>query len=109
MSGFESDAIKVFKALSDENRLKILSFLKDGAKCGCVMLEKLEILQPTLSHHMKILCDAGLVDACRDGKWIYYSLNFEGSKEVRKYIDAYTLSECEIDSYQKCDKIFKDK
>ena len=52
----------IFKALGDENRWKILDILKGGEKCACVLLNKLEISQPTLSHHMKILCDARLVN-----------------------------------------------
>lgn len=107
MSACETNEVKIFKALSDENRLKILELLKDGAKCGCVLLEELNILQPTLSHHMKILVDVNLVDACKDGKWVYYSLNFDGSKNARDLINKYTLCECEYENYPKCDKIIK--
>lgn len=67
--------IRVFKALSDENRLRILDILKTGEKCACVLLNKLDIQQSTLSHHMKILCDSGIVIGRKDGKWMHYSIN----------------------------------
>ena len=52
---------KIFKALSDTNRLLILNMLRSGEKCACKILEELHIGQSTLSHHMKILCDSGIV------------------------------------------------
>ena len=67
-----------FKALGDENRIRILKMLRTGEKCACELLEELNITQPTLSHHMKILCDAEIVKGRKAGKWTYYSLNREG-------------------------------
>jgi len=63
------NTLKSFRALSDRTRLEILSLLNDGEKCACKLLEKLSISQPTLSHHMKILCDSGLVKSRNEGKW----------------------------------------
>ncbi|MEX1308339.1 MAG: metalloregulator ArsR/SmtB family transcription factor [Eubacteriales bacterium] len=63
------------KALSDENRIKILELLKPGNVCACELLERLQITQPTLSHHMKILVESGLVLPKKDGKWVRYSLD----------------------------------
>ena len=80
------DVVKIGKALSDENRVKILQMLTDGERCGCKLLEAFEITQPTLSHHMKILCDSGLVDARKDGKWSHYSVNGDVVREFGKYI-----------------------
>ena len=71
----EREAVSVFKALGDEKRLRILSLLRQGERCACVLLEDLNLSQPTLSHHMKILCDARLVTGRKEGKWVYYSLN----------------------------------
>ena len=71
----EREAVRVFKALGDEKRLRILSLLRQGERCACVLLEHLNLSQPTLSHHMKILCDARLVTGRKEGKWVYYSLN----------------------------------
>jgi len=72
-----------FKALSDENRIRILKLLHGGEKCACKLLEELNISQPTLSHHMKILCDAGIVNGRREGKWTHYSICCEGVRSVR--------------------------
>ena len=73
---------RVFKAFCDENRLIILEMLQSGEKCACVLHEKLKITQPTLSHHMKILVDSGIVSARKEGKWTYYSINAEGCENA---------------------------
>lgn len=73
---------RIFKALGDENRLRIYQMLQQGELCACNLLDHLEITQPTLSHHMKILLDAGLVEARKDGKWTHYSLIPEVMTEV---------------------------
>ena len=70
---------RIFKAFCDENRITILQLLQGGEKCACRLQEELSISQPTLSHHMRILCDAGIVNARKEGKWTHYSLNSEGS------------------------------
>lgn len=74
------DNARVFKAFCDVNRLMILEMLQTGEKCACILLEKLEITQPTLSHHMKILCDSGIVTSRNEGKWTYYSISETGSQ-----------------------------
>lgn len=85
---YRNDA-KLFKALSDENRLQILAQLNVEEKCACVLLEKLAISQPTLSHHMRILADARLVECRKEGKWMYYSLRRGAVEEIAGLIDAY--------------------
>ena len=70
---------KVFKAFCDANRLQILELLRSGEKCACVLLEDLQISQSTLSYHMKILCESGIVQSRQDGKWTHYSLSKAGS------------------------------
>ena len=57
---YEENA-KIIKALSDPNRLKIIDILSCGEKCACDILEHFDFTQPTLSHHMKVLMDCGLV------------------------------------------------
>ncbi len=94
--------LKIFKALADENRLEVMEVLMSGAKCGCELLDALRIGQPTLSHHMHILCEAGLVDSCKVGKWMHYSLSAEGSALARSLIERYTLSPEQAAEYQKC-------
>lgn len=68
---------QTFKSFCDERRLMILDQLRDGEKCACKLLESLDISQPTLSHHMKILTENKLVIGRKEGKWIHYSLNPE--------------------------------
>ena len=63
------DVALICKALSDANRLEIVQMLSEGEKCGCRLLERFEITQPTLSHHMKILVESGMVNDRKDGKW----------------------------------------
>lgn len=77
-TGYQENA-KVFKAFCDENRLIILEMLQSGEKCACKLLEALNISQSTLSHHMKILCDSGIVSSRKEGKWTHYSISPEGS------------------------------
>ena len=79
---------KVCKALSDSNRLGIIQMVTDQEKCACKLLEHFEISQPTLSHHMKILEDCGLVIPRRDGKWTHYSLNTETLRAFGDYWTA---------------------
>ena len=86
--GYREDARKI-KALADENRLAIMMSLQQKEKCACYLLEELNISQSTLSHHMKQLCDSGLVDYRKDGKWMHYSLSEEGVKTFREMIDGY--------------------
>ncbi len=67
--------VRILKALGDDIRLQIFEMLRHGSLCACKIQERFSITQPTLSHHMKILCDSGIVHADRDGKWVHYSLN----------------------------------
>lgn len=77
---------RVFKAMGDENRLMILTLLHTGERCACRLQEALGISQPTLSHHMRILLDADLVNARKDGKWIHYSLSSEGAQTAKQML-----------------------
>jgi len=86
---YQSEA-RLFKALGDENRLRILALLQDGEVCACKLLETLAIGQSTLSHHMRILCDAGVVRARRDGKWMRYSVAREGGSRAMKVLTELT-------------------
>ena len=73
-----TETAQVFKALSDENRIHILEILQGGEKCACNLLEELNVSQPTLSHHMKILCDSGIVESRKEGKWMHYKISETG-------------------------------
>ena len=76
---FQREAL-MSRALGDENRLRILALLQNGELCACKLLVWLDITQPTLSHHMKILCDAGLVTPRKDGKWTHYAVSPAGGR-----------------------------
>lgn len=79
----------IFKAFCDENRLQILEMLRDGERCACSFLDEMHITQPTLSHHMKILCDSGVVVGRKEGKWMHYSISDKGLEEIRKCLDYF--------------------
>lgn len=70
--------LRVFRAFSDEKRIRVLELLTEGEQCTCTLLEKLDISQPTLSYHMKILCASGIVKERSVGPWKYYSIDAEG-------------------------------
>lgn len=89
-----ADVALICKSLADANRLEIVKMLSDGEKCGCKLLERFEITQPTLSHHMKILVDCGLVNERKQGKWHHYSLNCETLAEFLTFIDGLTCDSC---------------
>ncbi|NLW11763.1 MAG: winged helix-turn-helix transcriptional regulator [Clostridiaceae bacterium] len=86
------DFVPLFKALSDETRLKIVDLLSDGEYCACELLTAFEITQPTLSYHMKILNESGLVVSVRKGAWTKYSLKPERIDEMKKFIDELMLA-----------------
>ena len=86
MEFHEKNMVLVFKALSDENRIRILKLLHNGEMCACKLLDALNISQPTLSHHMKILCDAGIVSGRKEGKWMHYSICCEGAKDISQML-----------------------
>lgn len=73
-NNYEENA-KILKALSDPNRLKIIDILSCGEKCACDLLESFNFTQPTLSHHMKVLMECGLVLSRKEGNWSYYKLH----------------------------------
>ena len=62
------------KALSDENRVRVLMFLRDGELCVCQIIEMLGLAPSTVSKHMAILHGAGLVEARKEGRWMFYRL-----------------------------------
>lgn len=82
MEGKHLENARVFKAFCDETRLMVLELLKSGEKCACVLLEKVNVGQSTLSHHMKILVESGIVTARKEGKWTYYSISNSGSQHA---------------------------
>ena len=80
MESIHEKNAKVFKAFCDEKRLAILELLRGGEKCACVLIDQMEIGQSSLSYHMKILCESGVVESRQDGKWTHYKISESGSK-----------------------------
>lgn len=82
----------LFKSLSDETRVKILYMLSHGELCACNILEEFNITQPTLSYHMKNLCDSGLVDSKKEGVWMKYSINIDVLESLKKLFDEIDIN-----------------
>lgn len=84
----QSDADELaarFKALSDPARLRILSLISERTEvCGCELVEPLGLSQPTVSHHLKTLFEAGLLERERRGRWIHYRVDQEAVRGLRK-------------------------
>ena len=93
----------VFKAFCDENRIRILNLLLGGEKCACRLLEELSISQPTLSHHMKILCDSGIVLGRKEGKWMHYRISVEGVQLAREYLDGLSVAQTFDEEKPRCE------
>lgn len=91
----DAEYVLIFKALSDETRLRTVQLLASGELCACRILEEFNITQPTLSYHMNILCQSGLVEGRREGTWMKYSLNKERLMAMRELCDGITR---ELDS-----------
>ncbi|HWG73937.1 MAG TPA: metalloregulator ArsR/SmtB family transcription factor [Acidimicrobiales bacterium] len=86
-----ADLARAFSALADPVRLRVLSILAAapaGEVCVCDFVEPLGKSQPTISHHLKILGEAGLVHGDRRGKWVWYSLDAGRLADLRAAIDA---------------------
>ena len=86
MEKIYSDTAKMLKAISDPKRLRIVDMLSCGELCACKILEAFHITQPTLSHDMKLLVEAGLVNDRREGKNIYYSVNTEALQGLQNVL-----------------------
>ncbi|PIP66225.1 ArsR family transcriptional regulator [Candidatus Peregrinibacteria bacterium CG22_combo_CG10-13_8_21_14_all_44_10] len=71
------------KVIADPNRLKILGFLAAGEKCVCQIEDALSLNQNLVSHHLKVLRDAGLITYCKCGKWRHYSLDVEAASRLQ--------------------------
>lgn len=78
----------IFKVLGDETRLKILAMLHKGETCACKILAEFRFTQPTLSYHMKQLVNSELVTMRKDGKWVYYQINFERTSATKEFLES---------------------
>ena len=100
----EKKTALIFKAFCDENRIRIIKMLCSGEKCACKLLEELNVTQPTLSHHMKILCDSGIVVGRKEGKWMHYSISADGAKVAADCLKELTNSKSDCDNKSCCEK-----
>ncbi len=100
----EKRTAMIFKAFCDENRIRIVKLLRTGEKCACKLLEEIEVTQPTLSHHMKILCDSGIVVGRKEGKWMHYSISAEGGKVALDCLKELTSIDGRCDNESCCEK-----
>lgn len=80
------DAALICRALSDTNRLQIIQLLTNGEQCTCDLLEHFSITQPTLTHHITILSECGLLRSRKEGRNTFYALNCETLTDFRKFI-----------------------
>lgn len=79
--------LEKLKVINDNTRLTILQLLsKNGSMCACKILEELNITQGTLSHHMKVLTESGIVTFIKEGKWCHYTLVNESICEVSDFL-----------------------
>lgn len=90
MATVYEERARVFKALCDERRQRILELLHGGEKCACVLIDEMGMPQSSLSYHMKILCESGIVTGREDGKWTYYRISSSGSEKAVELLKAIT-------------------
>jgi len=80
----------LMKALADETRFRIVHILSCGELCACEILDYFSITQPTLSHHLNVLVESGIIRARTEGKWTHYSLRDETCTFLRQFINDLT-------------------
>jgi ArsR family transcriptional regulator len=78
----------VFRALADPSRLKILDFLRTGEKCACDIVDAVGFTQPTVSRHLKVLIDCGILRRRRDGNKMLYSITYPKIHEIIDLVDS---------------------
>lgn len=98
--------VKWLKALADEKRLQIIELVSQRSVCVCELEGLVGLTQPAVSHHLKILREAGLVNDTRQGKWVFYSLNRTGYSALQAALAAMLSQggsqEEEVDETKRC-------
>lgn len=100
----EKRIASIFKAFCDENRIRIIKLLRSGEKCACKLLEEINVTQPTLSHHMKILCDSEIVVGRKEGKWTHYSISEKGVEQAKECLRQLTTLDVKSENESCCEK-----
>ncbi len=103
MEKIYTDTAKMLKAIAEPKRLKIVDMLSCGELCACKILEAFHVTQPTLSHDMKLLVEAGLVKDRRSGKNIYYSLNEEAIVDLQEILSHIFQTQDHCICQQECE------
>ncbi len=83
------ETVKIFKALADPNRIRILKMLEQRSLCVCELTEALQLAVSTVSKHLSVLRYAGFINSTKNGKWVYYSLNRNGESLIKNQITAF--------------------
>ena len=96
-----AEVSELCKVLSDPHRLEIMKQLVDGEQCASELLKNFSISQPTLSHHMKVLSECGLISTRKEAKWSHYSQNCDQWTAFRDYIEAIRCT-CSTDEKGGC-------
>ena len=104
MATVYEERAKVFKAICDERRQRILELLHSGEKCACVLIDEIDMPQSSLSYHMKILCDSGIVTSREEGKWTHYQISKQGSEKAIALLREITAVAENPDGCQNCCK-----
>ena len=104
MATVHEERARVFKALCDERRQRILELLHTGEKCACVLTEEMGMPQSSLSYHMKILCDSGIVISREEGKWTHYQISQQGSEKAIRLLKEITAVTENHDGCRNCCK-----
>ena len=94
----------IFKAFCDENRIRIIKLLRSGEKSASILLLQINVTQPTLSHHMKILCDSEIVVGRKEGKWTHYSISEKGVEQAKECLRQLTTLDVESENKSCCEK-----
>jgi ArsR family transcriptional regulator len=97
------EVLRMFRALGDETRLRLLQRLRDGEQCVCDLTEELDTRQSLLSFHLRTLKDAGLVTDRRDGRWVYYAINHDGLEILCRALDELRPSDRALRVLRRCD------
>ncbi len=105
------ELLRIFKALSDETRLRILKLFEYGELCVCDIVSALDIIQPKVSFHLGVLKEAGLIKDRKQGKWIHYKI--DDSDMFKRFLVLSVLekiSEEEVmEDKKRLDKFLKNK
>ena len=104
MATVYEERAKVFKALCDERRQRILELLHTVEKCDCVLIDEMGMPQSSLSYHMKILCDSGIVTSREEGKWTHYQISQQGSEKAIQLLKEITAVTENHDGCRNCGK-----